>query len=165
MGELLNLQWAFGTKQRKSRPRAELQPCISCGQPDPHEQAGLWQQIKGFEWEGMSSIPGRSCLSGKAGGKVEPGGGCRCLSLSLAPPGTVSQEPWSFQGASCCPFLPGRAGGTALPVPCVGLVDIHGGSAPFISPGKDLTAAAALSSKCLQVGKSPGICFTRVKQM
>lgn len=43
MGELLNLQWAFGTKQGKSRPRAKLQPCISCGQPDPPEQAGLWQ--------------------------------------------------------------------------------------------------------------------------
>lgn len=72
---------------------------------------------------------------------------------------------WSFQGASCCPFLPGRAGGTSLPVPCVCLVVTRGGSAPFLSPGKHQTAAATLSSKCLRVGKSLGTCFTRVKQM
>lgn len=127
---------------------------------------GFGKLIKGFEWEGMSSTSqGGAASRGRLGGKVEPGGGCRCLSLSLAPPGTESQEPWSFQGASCCPFLPGRAGGSALPVPCVGLVDTRGGSAPFISPGKDQTAVAALPSKCLRVGKSPGTCFTRVKQM
>lgn len=76
---------------------------------------GLGTQIKG-PCVGEDKQPVR-----EGGGQVEPGGGCWCLSLSLASPANPSQEvalqlvPWASQGACCQPLWPQprRAGGTA----------------------------------------------------
>lgn len=79
MGEFVDLQCAFGTKQGKTSPRATW----PCGSPElscsPAVIGSIWaartswsrlgfgKQVKGFEWEKISSLLGRSSVSGKAG--------------------------------------------------------------------------------------------------
>lgn len=50
-------------------PRAELQPCTTCGQPAPPGTAwALASRSKDLSGRGMNNLLGRSCLPGKAGG-------------------------------------------------------------------------------------------------
>lgn len=66
MGELVNLQWALGTKQGQSRPRATqscspaCHPACPVGSQTLLQHPGSGKQIKGFEWEEMSreELPG-----------------------------------------------------------------------------------------------------------
>lgn len=88
MGEFANLQWTSGTKQGKSRPRASLALSWAAALQIPWSRQGLGKHIKGFIGVGGDEQPPREGW----GGKVESGGGNRHLSLSLALPGTESQE-------------------------------------------------------------------------
>lgn len=59
--------------------RAGVQPCRNLWAARPScSSLGFGRQIKGFEWEEMNSLLGRSCLSGMAGGarwSLEEGAG------------------------------------------------------------------------------------------
>jgi len=65
----------------------------------------LASRSKGFAWEKLSSLLGRSSQSaGRLGGQAELGAACRHLSLSLASPANPSQEKsWQLApGPLCC---------------------------------------------------------------
>lgn len=161
----------FGTKQGKTGCRATW-PCgspeVSCS---PTVIGSIWaarpscsrlgfgKQIKGFEWEKISSLLGRSSLSGKAEvarwsleevagifhfhwlllqmWDCEPRGGTADSTLVLAGSLLWSLSCLPKQVGLLCrhPFL-GTGCGCCLVVAC-------GCSAPLLSPGKDQTAAAA----------------------
>lgn len=161
----------FGTKQGKTRPRATWprgSPEASCSPAvigsiwaagPSGSRLGFGKQIKGFEWEKIRSLLGRSSLSGKAGvarWSLEEGAGIfhfHWLLLQMwdcEPRGVTADSSLVLAGSllsspSCLP----KQVAPLCPHPFLGtgcircLVVTCGCSAPLLSPGKDQTAAAA----------------------
>lgn len=114
----------------------------------------LANRSKGFVWEKLSSLVGRSNQSaGRLGGQVELGGGCRHLSLSLASPANPSQEmAWQLAPGSCRARA-ARAGGTTPADPsCMGCVCCLVGTVPALHhsfPSERIQLITVSNSKCL----------------